>query len=282
MSGVEKFFESEAFFPILVGLLVLLIATLLWVTLSNRRARKRMMVPQNTEIDESSTIKVIQEDATASVNTSKSKVVPDVPMAANVVPDTPMVEEPKNENVTETPEVQTNNDLPLVDIAVPKVDETPVELDIPEAAPAESGEAVSIEPAPEAVSEIPTPGEEVNIELPVKKDEEPTEGDVPAFTVGEIAALTNEVGEPAEVMASIDVPENAFSQLPTDDSSINEDVVVEEPKEYTGEKTEVFNFPDFKDNATVEDITAGSLADQSIESDVYEAANKYIASIMSK
>ena len=283
MSGVEKFFESEAFFPILVGLLVLLIATLLWVTLSNRRARKRMMVPQNTEIDESSTIKVIQEDTTPSANTSKSKVVPDVPMAANVVPDTPMVEEPKSENVTVTPEVQTNNDLPLVDIAVPKVDETPVELDIPaEAVPAESGEAVSIEPAPEAVNEIPTPGEEVNIELPVKKEEELTEGDVPAFTVGEIAALTNEVGEPAEVMASIDVPENAFGQVPTGDSSINEDVVVEEPKEYTGEKTEVFNFPDFKDNATVEDITAGSLADQSIESDVFEAANNYIASIMSK
>jgi len=83
-------------------------------------------------------------------------------------------------------------------------------------------------------------------------------------------------------MASIEVPENAFAQLPTDDNTINDNPVIEEPKEYTGEKTEVFNFPDFKDNATVEDITAGSLADQSIESDVYEAANKYIASIMSK
>ena len=282
MSAVEEFFESEAFFPILVGLLVLLIATLLWVTLSNRRARKKMMVPQNSMVDESATIKVVQDPEPGDTS-SKSKVVPDVPMVAKAVPDTPMVEEPKEENVTAVNEVPVNNDLPLVDIAVPKVDETPVDLELPgEAAPSESGEAVTIEPAPEGVTEIPKPGEEVNIELPVKKDDEPAEGDVPAFTVGEIAALTNEVGEPAEVMASIEVPENAFAQLPTDDNTINDNPVIEEPKEYTGEKTEVFNFPDFKDNATVEDITAGSLADQSIESDVYEAANKYIASIMSK
>lgn len=280
MSAVEKFFESEAFFPILVGLLVLLIATLLWVTLSNRRSRKMYKVPQNSMVDESATIKVVQEEPANNGVPSTPKVVPDTPMVASVVPDTPMVNEPVAES--EVQAVNNDNDLPLVDIAVPTVDETPVELDINTESVSESGETVTIDPAPQAVAEIPIPGEQVNIELPVKKEEEITEGDVPAFTVGEIAALTNEVGEPAEVMASLDVPENAFGQLPTDDNSINDNPVIEEPKEYTGEKTEVFNFPDFKDNATVEDITAGSLADQSVESDVYEAANKYIASIMSR
>lgn len=79
-------------------------------------------------------------------------------------------------------------------------------------------------------------------------------------------------------------PEVAFGASPSEQKDINEDIVIPEIKEYTGEKTEIFDFPDFSniENITDEDANLDDLTEslKNVEDDVIEAANRYIESVM--
>lgn len=79
-------------------------------------------------------------------------------------------------------------------------------------------------------------------------------------------------------------PEVAFGASPSEQKDINEDIVIPEIKEYTGEKTEIFDFPDFSniENITEADDNLDDLTEplKNVEDDVIEAANRYIESVM--
>lgn len=260
MDAIEKFFASEAFFPVLVVLLSLLLLTLLWITLSNRK-KSRNMVPQNSVVDEESTIKIIQDENQNVV--APNNGVPTYTMNA------PQVENPVEVQVVEEVKETTEAALPEMP-SIPEVNETPVELDIQ-----------NIEPVQEV-------GEVVNIDNPVENNvtspiDVSEENDAFAVTMDEVQALTSDVGESVQVLPGMEFPD-AFGGLPTDDITINENVEVESPVGYNGEKTEVFEFPSFGEeiNNLEADTAKGLAASQSIESDVIEAANRYIRSVMSK
>ena len=68
--------------------------------------------------------------------------------------------------------------------------------------------------------------------------------------------------------------EKAFNSQPSNDTNINEDIKYDMPNEYIGEKTEVFDFPDFDK----EDIFSSG----DIETEIINAAEDYIKNIMSK
>lgn len=278
METIEKFFASEAFFPILVVLLSLLLLTLVWITLSNRR-KNRHMVPQNSVVDEDSTIRVIRDDDVANNSTNLSNEIPTYQMADSIQEDVLVEENVEEAILPEMPEV-------------PIVNETPVELDFPQPEVINTGlnESVEMSVNYETPEPIVTNEEEINIDIPETIiEEQPQQDEIVnvdvttpidvsleneafAVTLDEVQSLTN------------NIPDMAFGVLPTDDVSINDDIQVELPNNYDGNKTEVFDFPNFGDEINnIETDTARALAaSQSIESDVIEAANKYIRSVMSR
>ena len=63
-------------------------------------------------------------------------------------------------------------------------------------------------------------------------------------------------------------------------TEINEDIKVETPTEYTGEKTEIFDFPDFSDIPGGEKIAKEK--EINIDDEILETAKDYAASLMNK
>lgn len=283
MEAIEKFFASEAFFPVLVVLLSLLLLTLVWITLSNRR-KQRNMIPQNSVIDENSTVRVIRDEENINTSTNLNNELPTYQMVDSEQ-ENEIVEEITSESVIadailpEMPEVPIVNEIPVeLDFGNPVVINTDlVENDniSPEVETSQpiitDDEIVNIDISKTVVEEQPQENEIVNIDVPSPIDVT-EENEAFAVTLDEVQSLTN------------DIPNIAFGALPTDDVSINDDVQVELPNSYEGNKTEVFDFPNFGDeiNNLETDTARGLAASQSIESDVIEAANRYIRSVMSK
>lgn len=215
MEAFSKFIESEAFFPVLILLLVMLLAVFVWVLLSGK-SDERKRRNKNRVVDESAEIKIVQED---------------------------IVNIQAKEKISNLENKKSKQNLPLVDIPINVMDETPIEIEkIPEI---EKDEITKDE---ELINEI----EKELVSIPVIEDDSNNKRRI--------------------------VPEDiAFNSLPIDDNKINDNIKIEEKKEYDGNKTEIFDFPDFDMNENEEK----SDEENTIEKDIIDAANKYIESIMS-
>lgn len=276
MEALENFFKSEACIPVIMVLMLVLLGVVVWTTISNKKAHEQMRAKQRQNIDESAEIKIVAQE--------------------------PVIEEPKEEIIPE--------DLPLVDIPINNMDETEVtiepvrkveevmeeQINIPlipafQEGPVAEEEKVKLEFSQPLDSSLDI-GEKVEIPIPAPIVEEKEEQ---AITIAEIEGTNTEpvvekVEEPAVVEEQNEVVENvqtaekvpetnqAFGVTPTEDTTINENVVVEEPKEYDGNKTEIFDFPDFSE-ISGDKQTSNSI---DVDEEILKTAHQYINSVMSK
>lgn len=313
MSSFEKFVNSNAFFPILVLLLVALVGALVWVIVSGKNAekkkrerRKNIQIDQNSEIKvysesgeeqelvekreeleeaPSNEIKMVVELNNDDIPKEKEELVESVviapeveevvePVVEKVITETvePVVEEVNNPEVTETSiplvteevtvetkeEVSSMDDVEIEIKEKELTDETGDTYQIPEIGTINednisSAEIVNIESTP--LDSNLDVGEEIEIAHHELEDE------------GESVELPQIKGE------VIDDPNDVFAFNPTSNHEINENITVEAPQEYTGEKTEIFDFPDFLGEAE---------NDIDVEQEIINRANQYIEEIMKK
>lgn len=263
MEALENLVKSDAFFPVILALLVVLLVLFCYFIISNKKREnlKRNRQEQPMAIQEE--IKLLEEK-----EVEPTKV--------------------------ETPPVE----LPLVDIPIPKMDDTEVMIEETESVTEKQEEAVEIPVVMEPIKEGPVDASEiVNIEAAVPLDKASDVGEkveIPNVTESyeetpEEQVIIEESGPVVEnnvnpndlVEIGIELPgmkEQAFDGVPAPTTSINENIVYEEPKEYTGEKTEIFDFPDFSEVTGADDTKKNINVDE----EIIKTANEYIASIMSK
>ena len=61
MKAFETFIESDAFFPVLVLLLVALVIVFMWIILSNKNEVQKRRAKRNIKIDETAKIKIVSD-----------------------------------------------------------------------------------------------------------------------------------------------------------------------------------------------------------------------------
>lgn len=273
MEALENFFKSEACIPVIMVLMLVLLGVVVWTTISTKKAHEQMRAKQRENIDESAEIKIVAQE--------------------------PIVEEKKEEIIPEN--------LPLVDIPINNMDETEVtiepikkveevmeeQINIPlipafEEGPVSEEEKVKLEFSKPLDSSLDV-GEKVEIPSPTQMVEEKEEQ---AISIAEIEKTNvepiienNEEEVVLEEQSTVveesvnSIEENqAFGVKPTDDTTINENVVVEEPKEYDGNKTEIFEFPDFSEISGDKE-TSNNI---DVDEEILRTAHQYINSVMSK
>lgn len=242
MKTFETFIESEAFFPVLILLLVMLVCVFMWIVLSNKKDAQKGREKKKIKIDTNAEIKIVSDgNDDVRVKKVKKENFDDEPERTEIA----IVEEvPGNNSIfnikkTRKQETETiyNIDLPNFNETRFIRDEEPVEDEIIDYKNIDYGD-LSVPPVPDIFKDEDE--EKAALELASKKDELITE---------------------------------AFNMPPNDNREINEDIKVEPPKEYTGVKTEVFEFPDFDQD----DIFSSG----DIETEIITAAEDYIKDIMS-
>lgn len=246
MKAFESFIESDAFFPVLIVLLILLVAVFLWAILSSKKeAKERKLRKQNLQLDESAEIKFIEDqNAPRSTEEKEKEEVEEVETNEIRIIEEQEVAPGVNESEMAIVNEVDLSELPTVDIPIPNVTEESFEI-----------------PAVEIDEENSVQKESVIIEFSKKAEENKGFED------------NLEISKKDENQIV-----NAFSVTPDDIRDINENITIEPINEYTGEKTEIFEFPDF-DEMMLENLETN---DEDIENSIIEAANKYIESVMNK
>ena len=61
MKTFETFIESEAFFPVLILLLVMLVCVFMWIVLSNKKEAQKRREKKKVKIDENAEIKIVSD-----------------------------------------------------------------------------------------------------------------------------------------------------------------------------------------------------------------------------
>lgn len=262
MGAFESFVESKFFFPVLIGMLLLLIAIFVFILIFDRKKEKQYMKELKEELgsdDQTKTIQipvqkvvkqvVVKKDPeltqTIQIPTLKKEEPEEVEeeksddkgldLSKTVAP-TVLKENPVNKHVEERTEIA--DDAPVVDLKI-----TDTESD-------ESLEATQVIQAHEEAY----PDDEIIVPEEVKQVEEEEEGE-------EIAAPEAAVQLEDEGTSVIEIPKveedeikqveiekpNAFETKADGNTDINEDIKYEPPKEYTGVKTEVLDLSDIVD-----------------------------------
>lgn len=276
MGAFEKFVESEAFFPVLLLLLVMLLAVFIWVLVSGKRdEKKRRAIKSNVVVDEAAQVKIIQTEDNKEVEIPA--IVKEVEQAQEPV-ESKEVQLIQEEVVVKPKEVK---EVPRIDIPINKMDETPIVVPT-QKREVEVGEAIKVEEATPLVENEVKSDEIVKVNVPIENIQNNEVGE--EIVVEKTMPLTEDESEEYvinDVVVDTKREENqnqnetlAFNSTPDDNSEINESIVVEEPKEYLGEKTEIFDFPDFDAPTSTDTVD--------IEKEIIDAANKYIESIMAK
>ena len=119
--------------------------------------------------------------------------------------------------------------LPVVDVPIPKIDDTPVAIE-----------------QPKPVLDVAVP---INEEVVVNKAVPLTNETETSVNVEKTIPLANDVGENVDLTfgnPANDIGGTAFSSIPTGDTTINTDIKVES-NEYEGNKTEIFNLDEIKE-----------------------------------
>ena len=258
MGAFETFIESKFFFPVLIGMLLLLITIFVFILLFDRKKEKQYMKELKEELgsdEETKTIqipvqKVVKQvvvkkepelTQTIQIPTLKKEEVKEevkeekddkgLDLSKTVAP-TVLKENPVNKPVEERTEIA--EDAPVVDLKI---------------ADTESDESLEATQVIQAHEEA-YPDDELIVPEEVKQVEE-DEGE-------EIAAPEQAVQLEDEGTSVIDLPNieedeikqvevekpNAFEAKADGNTDINEDIKYEPPKEYTGTKTEILDISD--------------------------------------
>lgn len=322
MDAFEKFIVSDAFFPVLIVLLLLLCGVFLWIILSSKKDMRnvRTASTQNEDFSNKAEIKIIQDKNYVKKEIVEEKIEPisssneikivetveqPVPVSSLVINDitnkvieqkkesnievAPIVEEKVQEVKLEEPKIEETKPVELPKIDIPIQEMTDDSITVPEMTrlTSDEGETVEIEFTKPLEENSVDSSEIVNIDL---KEQIPASEDIGEKVV--VPEITEQVSETPEEAAYemvfeeqkvneevtkdevIEIP-SAFEQSADGNAEINEDIVVEPPHEYTVEKTEIFDFPDFSkldDEAENPELTDTMISE----------ANKYIESIMTK
>lgn len=259
MEFFEKFVVSDAFFPVLIGLMIILVLVFVWILLSGKKKVENQTVVENVQNDEFKNESIPSEEVIP-VNLDDTMVVKT--LAIN--------EEEQAPDIIETPNV-------VVDIPINKMDETPVEVTMPEDELNDVGETVVVEKTSPLVEDNVSQDEIVEIEMPMKKVEdvgESVELPIAMPLMNESAGETVELPVPKTLVSDVGEAAVAFESLPVDNREINENVKVEEPEEYLSEKTEIFDFPDFNDLETKDNEITNQVQEEAMRS-----AQEYVSTV---
>lgn len=254
MRTFENFIESEAFFPVLILLLVLLVCVFMWIIMSNKNEAQKRRDKKKIKIDENAEIKIVSDgNEDVRVKKEKREEYQEEPERTEIA----IVEEVKDTNLGfnfKEPEQkkETIYDIDIPDFNVGRFNETPSE-EVIDYKNIDYGD-LSVPPVPDIFKD----------ESISEKEEKPF---VSEHTYDVVENEKDSLEETSELA-------QAFKSTPNGDTAIHEDIKFEPPKEYVGEKTEIFDFPDFNQ----EDIFSSG----NIENEIISAAEDYIKNIMSK
>lgn len=212
MKTFENFIESEAFFPVLILLLVMLVGVFMWIILSNKKEAQKRRNKKNIKIDEDAEIKIFSDgdDDLRVRRRPARKEEDDEPERSEIA----IVEEVKDTapiiNFNMKPkEEEIIYDIPLPNFNEGRFTETSAEEEEIDYSKIDYGD-LSVPPVPDIF----------------KEEDEVKIGNAQSDNVDALSA---------------------FNSHPTGDTEIHDDIKVEEKHEYVGEKTEVFDFPAFDD-----------------------------------
>ena len=208
---------------ILVPLIILLLAAIIYIVITmtkNKKIAERKIREQQ-----------LLEDDIQQVNNTKS-TFPNVPV--------------KEEVIEEKKEIEYTHPIPVVNIPIPTVDDTPIVIE--ETKPLENenlSETVQIDKT--------TPLEENNVEqdeiVKIEIAKELTNENESSIDIEHTEPLINDVGENVTIEevkpVMNDVGQTAFYSIPTSNTSINTDIKVEN-QEYINNKTEVLSLSDIQ------------------------------------
>ena len=208
---------------ILVPLIILLLAAIIYIVITmtkNKKIAERKIREQQ-----------LLEDDIQQANNTKS-TIPNVPV--------------KEEVIVEKKEIEYTHPIPVVNIPIPTVDDTPIVIE--ETKPLENenlSETVQIDKT--------TPLEENDVEqdeiVKIEIAKELTNENESSIDVEHTEPLTNDVGENVTIEevkpVMNDVGQTAFYSIPTSNTSINTDIKVEN-QEYINNKTEVLSLSDIQ------------------------------------
>lgn len=259
MKTFETFIESEAFFPVLILLLVMLVSVFMWIVLSNKKEEQKRREKKRIKIDENAEIKIVfdgLEHDDVKMQKTKREQTDDEPERTEIA----IVEEVATPN--DYINIENDKKEIIYDIDLPNFNEARFTSEDKEDLTKNVfyGD-LSVPPVPDIFLDddfSETKSKETGNDLVKDKSVDNNEKD-------------ENVIEVEKEESSVET--NAFNSTPTSDREIHEDVKVDMPKEYVGEKTEIFDFPDFNQD----DIFSTG----DIESEIITAAEDYIKDIMS-
>ena len=298
---MEAFFNGPYFWPVVVGLLLLLFVVVIWTAIGSKKHEKKLEQETNN--------KPVEEVVTTTPTTKDiEEVKKEIEAKQNAI-EKEEIEIPQpiaEENVQETPVVERRTevapDAPKIEIPINEMDESQVTVEKASEAVVEEKEPQVEVPETKTLVETEQVGERIELEfskpldasldigekIVVPKSEEVVETPEETIEVEKTTQLVEEQEEQVEVPIAkevevpvtkeVEMPEvnDAFSTTPSEDTSINEDIIVEEPHEYTSNKTEVFEFPDFSDIPGGEE----EKEEYDIDKEIIKTAEEYVSSVM--
>lgn len=282
MGTFVEFIESESFFPVLILLLVLLMFVFASILMSGKKnQRKRIQERKKIKIDESAQVQLVQERGSTNIVKKEEKM--EIETGSTEVNlfleqedqvENVDIAEVENLKMEDTTKVQRNSLIEPVSVKkaeVNYVDLSDIEVEVkPFITEEEDLNNQYRVPKSEVLNENVNSEQIIDVEPTKQVDKQADIGEeieIPSLVTQD---ESNEISVIEEKKQQID--NNAFDIKPNDNTVINESVKVDIPTEYTSDKTEILDFPDF------DSINQ----DTDIEEKIIAAANKYIESIMNR
>lgn len=260
MGSFASFIESEAFFTVLILLLMILMFTFVSILMSGKKQeKKKMQERKKIQIDENAQIQLVQHgEKTHNIEhvENKEKEIGGTEVGLVKEVEAAELEEVEEELDTMRITVEESQEIKVTDYTRPiedMEDEYVVQHQNALEEELNESEIVKVEMT-EPTDNSNEIGEEINIPISTPKEE-----------VDEEPIITQDINKNSN-------SKDAFEMNADEDHTINETVEYEPPQEYDGDKTEILDFPDF-----------GFLDDDSsnnVETKILDQANKYIETIM--
>lgn len=290
---METFFNGPYFWPVVIGLLLLLFVVVIWTAIGSKKHEKKLEAESNNKpveevVTTTPTTKDIEEmkkEIEAKQNAiEKEEIELPQPVAKEPEVEEKTVVERRTEVAPDAPKIEIPiNEMDESQVPVEKTDKV-VEENEPQIEVPETKTLVENEPVGERIElEFSKPLDaslDIGEKIVVPKTEKVVETPEETIEIKKTTQLVEEQEEQVELpeKKEVEIPEvnDAFSTIPSEDTSINEDIVVEESHEYTSNKTEVFEFPDFSDIPGGEEIEE----EYDIDNEIIKTAEEYVSSVM--
>lgn len=264
MGTFAEFIESDAFFPVLILLLMLLMFTFVSILMSGRtKEKKKIKERKKIQIDENAQIQLVQHGTNKGF---KSTVTEDDEVEETGSTEVGLVKEVEAVDLSEVEEE--------IDEMRVTIEENPdKEIEIPSNnRPIEDMNDEYVVQHQDALNEELNDSEFVKVDLTEPIETSSDVGEEITVPKSKIEDESNEIPVLAEEKTKVSEEDDAFEMNANEDHSINEVIDSKPPKEYNGDKTEILDFPDFD---FVDDEKT-----QKIETQIINQANKYIESVM--